>query len=489
MKHPKTSKASRNKKNPINGILAPPLPADLLKSKDICKMIMDLKVKDNSYNEIIDFFQRTLDVTLTKEDIRNVILEVGKRAKQLNGIYDQLVQSRVDKLVFDEVFQGRYNCHLGCADATSHYLFMLKDLAHRSEEAIKAAIEGMGLDFDQVKIAITDGLQSYNGALPAVLDAVVHILCEVHAYRIILREQDPYERQAEKAYTNVKEAIQTLKDHRKAIQRKQQQLIRKKLRQQRLKQKQMRYYQASGIKPYAKKTPWTPERLAFKTLLNTLRQEIKSQANTIANMQRKIPGLQLALCVAKKEYDEKKQISLQTGRLVARFHQLLKMEPKEFPSAFARFQEIIAGSKYPIAAKFRSFLKDHPELFAAKTTALFAICPPSVSTTNIIECIFGILRPLLTKARHFGDNPVSEAFFDIIRLRYNLTPPYTGPNREQSPLERAGIHPKVNDYLNALFPPDREIPALSRLNQKLKNQLSQRNRLEKRAKRQIAQSN
>ena len=51
--------------------------------------ILDLKVKDNSYNEIIDFCEKILKIQVSKENIMDLILEAGKRAKQLNGIYDE----------------------------------------------------------------------------------------------------------------------------------------------------------------------------------------------------------------------------------------------------------------------------------------------------------------------------------------------------------------------------------------------------------------
>ena len=95
-------------------------------SRDLCRGILDLKVKDNSYNEIIDFCEKILEIQVSKENIMDLILEAGKRAKQLNGIYDELVQAHTKILLFDEVFQGRKNCWLGCADASSHYSFCYK---------------------------------------------------------------------------------------------------------------------------------------------------------------------------------------------------------------------------------------------------------------------------------------------------------------------------------------------------------------------------
>ncbi len=174
--------------------------------------ILDLKVKDNSYNEIIDFCEKILKIQVSKENIMDLILEAGKRAKQLNGIYDELVQAHTKILLFDEVFQGRKNCWLGCADAISHYSFLLKDLENRSIETIRASIEGMGLNFDEARLVITDGLESYNAAIPAALESALHVLCQVHAYRIILREQEVYKHQAEIATTALKKAQTTLDD-------------------------------------------------------------------------------------------------------------------------------------------------------------------------------------------------------------------------------------------------------------------------------------
>ena len=65
----------------------------------------------------------------------------------------------------------------------------------------------------------------------------------------------------------------------------------------------------------------------------------------------------------------------------------------------ARLREVLVRSRYPIAIELQAFLKDHPELFTTKTPEFDKLCLSSVATTNIIEMIFGLLRPFLTKAR------------------------------------------------------------------------------------------
>lgn len=41
---------------------------------------------------------------------------------------------------------------------------------------------------------------------------------------------------------------------------------------------------------------------------------------------------------------------------------------------------------------------------------------------------------------------------EILRFKYNMTPPKTGIHTHESPLQRLNIHTKYATYLNALFP-------------------------------------
>jgi hypothetical protein len=471
VKHPNSNKNCPNLKPSAKGLILPHSLSELIPSRDLCRIIIDLKVKNNSYNDIIDFCARTLQLNLNKAEIRDLILILGSRAKHLNGIYDTMIQTKCKILYLDEIFQGRNNCFLGCADSHSHYLFALEEIQNRSEPIIRETIHNLCLDFDNVQFVVTDGLPTYHQIVPLCFDGALHVLCQVHAYRIILREQDEFHRAAEKAKSHFKDAKIALQTHRTAIHKKQQALWRKKKRQARVNWKQQEFNQKNGIMPYAKKAPWTPERLALKDDLNNLQMGIKSQTSTIARMQKQMLKLQQNLCRATKEYEVKKQISLQTGRLVHQFHDLMKCDPREYPKKRERFQRILAQSKYPIAKKVNQFLVDHPELFITKTQEFEKLCPPTVATTNILENIFNIIRPFFSKARHFGDTDVSKALFEIVRLWYNTSSPYTGPNYIQSPLERAGIHPRSKNYLDLLIPLNQKSREICRILSKDKTRL------------------
>ncbi len=456
MKHPKKHNSRNLKKLSARDNANSPAAADVLETPDLCRVVVDLKVKDNSYNEIVDFCARVLHVAVSKETITMILEEAGTRAKHLNGIYDALVKTGTRFIVVDEIFQGRHNCFLGSADPTSNYLFLLRGIKNRTEETLQEALAGLAAGFKRLELVITDGLRQYGVVVPEAFEDAVHLLCQVHAFRIILREQEKVDREARKVYGAVKDARDALSDCRQKGYKKRRQLKAMQGRLAQAKAARDRDNHAHfGTKRHARGAPWTPAQLAAKARVNELQAEVRSKSATVAGAADKVPNFQHALEKVEKQYLKKKQASLQAGRLVARFKALLNSTPAGFAAAKARLESILAGSKNPIAGKLRAFLKDHPEMFVTKVPDLDALCPPSAANTNAIEGIFGLLRPLLKKARRFGATPATTALFEIVRLHHNLTPPFTGPHKGTSPLERAGVRSQYTDYLDAIFPASR----------------------------------
>jgi hypothetical protein len=456
VKHPKRNNTPKNKRKPVPDDANSPAVTDVLDAPTLCRVVVDLKVKDNSYNEIVDFCARVLHIHVSKEGITAILIEAGKRAKHLNGIYDALVKVRTRYIVVDEIFQGQHNCFLGSADPASRYLLLFRGIKNRTEETLQDTLAELAAGFKRLELVITDGLRQYGVVVPEAFEDAVHLLCQVHAFRIILREQEKVDREARKAYSVVKSAREALASGRQKIYKKRRQLKAKQVRLAKTKTARDDDNLAHfGSKRHLRGVPWTPEQLANKARLNELQVETRSKAATVAGAEEKVPKLQQTLEKAEKKYRTKKQASLQAGRLVARFKALLKSSPAEFVTKKVCLESILAGSKNPIAGKLRAFLKDHPEAFATKVPDLDALCPPSAANTNAIEGIFGLLRPLLKKARRFGATPATAAVFEIVRLHHNLTPPFTGPHKGTSPLERAGVHSQYADYLDAIFPASR----------------------------------
>ena len=321
----------------------------MLRARDIYRAVVDLKVKDKSYNEIVDFCARVLHVRITKDEIAKVLLEAGKRAKRLNGIYDSLVKPNVKIIAIDEIYQGRRTCYLGGADPTSHYLFLLRGIENRTEGTLQEALSALARGFEELRLAITDGLRQYGIVIPTAFADVVHLLCQVHAFRTILRAKGEIDRAARKAGTAVGHAKEALPGTRKKLYTKRRQLKGKQSRLEKAERARDNYNAMHGIKHNAKNAPWTPERNVLKANLNQLWAEVRSKAATIATLEEKIPPSQKTLKKVEKSYQEKKQASLQAGRLAARFKALLRSRPADFATGKAQLDTILARSKNVLA--------------------------------------------------------------------------------------------------------------------------------------------
>ncbi len=438
--------------------------------------IVYLKLADLSYNQIIDYFMNFRGILLTKYYIASVMREAGRRARYLNGIYDARVSERIRIIEIDEVFQGQKNCYLGVVDKKSHYLLVFARLANRSIESFNAVLEPLFDDLEQLELVITDALAAYKSVIPGVFEGVLHVICHVHAYRVFLKEGDKINRIARKAATE-------LHDKRKDLAKQKQSLIAKKRHLKRLEKrlsrneaKRQAFLSAHGIKKYAKTKKYRVQRKTFNEKATLLRGSMRSLKKTFASLGKKIQDELAELPALEQDMATKKQVALQSGRLIAWYRRLLDCKPDVFEAELARYNAALDRSRYPVAIKIKKFIKNNPAIYATNLPAAKVSCPPNLANTNTAEGTFSISRPVLNKAKHFFDSEQSEALLEVFRLKFNMSPPYTGPNKHWSPLERAGVNSSFPTWMDALFPlpgipignsSDREITGLDQQSRRM----------------------
>ena len=414
--------------------------------------IVYLKLADLSYNQIIDYFMNFRGVLLTKYHIASVMREAGRRARHLNGIYDARVSERIRIIEIDEVFQGQKNCYLGVVDKKSHYLLVFARLTNRLIESFNAVLQPLFDDLDQLELVITDALAAYKSVIPGVFEGVLHAICHVHAYRIFLEEGDKINRIAQKA-------MSVLHDIKQDLAEKKQRLIAKNKHLQRLEKGVLRneanrqaFLSANGLTKYDKTRKYAAQRKAFNVKANILRVSIRSLRMTLTSLRKKVQESIAKIPVLEQDLASKKQVALQSGRLIARFRRLLDCKPVVFEAELVRYNDALDRSRYPVAKKIKKFIKNNPALYAANLSNAKVSCPLNFINTNTAEGTFSISRPVLNKAKHFFDSEQSEALLEVFRLRFNMSAPYTGPNKHWSPLERAGVYASFPTWIEALFP-------------------------------------
>ena len=418
----------------------------------IKREIIDLKMQELSYNQLVRHFKVHHRVAINKHDIVATILEAGARAKHLNGIYDSMVRDRFTVIEIDEQWQGLSTCYLGIVDKESQYVLKFSRMPDHERESFARELEGLVDVMNSLEVIITDGLPVYRTLVPELFDGIVHVLCHVHSYRIFLKEAAPYHKEAADALKKLNKAKKALEDARRGVSLKRKQLRRLQDKVRRIEKEYESYRAKHGFKKYSRKAPWTPERRDIAKRLNHSRASLRSKKNTVANKKQKVNDLKIKIVQLEIAYKEKKQVSLQTGRLLRWFRRFLSCDQEAFDIERARIIALLDRSTCPMATKMLKYINDNPQLQPATNVDLNALYKGFKASTNMVESFFGIARPLLDKARRFSNSPQSIALLDIFRLQVNLTPPFTGPNKHTTPLERAGIHCRYDHYLDALFP-------------------------------------
>jgi len=419
------------------------------------RLIVDLKVDCLSYFDIKNHIKRIYGINISRNYIADVIIRAGRRARHLNGIYDSKVRGHFKVIEIDETFQGRNACFLAVVDKESRYLLLLVQLHDRNAETIAFVLESIAETLERLELVITDGYPGYKNMIPKIFDGVAHLFCHVHAYRVFLREIDPINAAARKAWKRWRDADQDLEKLKHELFLKKRSLVRDEDRLAKVVAARDAFYQQHDIKKYTKIVAWTAERTWFKKRLENDRAKARSRRITIRNKQAKIAKRMPEVATLKAAYWEKKQLSLQSAKLVALFKRLLDAPWERFDAERVRLASVLGRSSMEIASKIARFMELNPHVHATSVQDFETICPPWFANTNTIEGIFGLCRPVLDKAKHFDDSPQSSAILEILRLKNNLSPPSTGPHQHESPLQRAGVNPRYTDYLDALFPLDR----------------------------------
>lgn len=424
----------------------------LTNDTNVKRLIVDLKVDCLSYFEVKNHVRRIYGINISRNYIADVIIEAGQRARHLNGIYDSKVRGNFKVIEIDETFQGRDACFLAVVDKESRYLLLLVQLHDRNAETIAFVLESIAETLERLELVITDGYPGYKNMIPTIFNGVAHLFCHVHAYRVFLREIEPIKVSARKAWKKWHDANQSLVELKHDLKLKKRCSRRDEQRLTRLIVSRDAFYKQQRIKKHSKKMAWTEDRIRFKTQLNNERIKARSRKKTIMNKEDKIVKRTPEVEALKAIFWKKKQVSLQSARLVAAFKRLLEISWDRFETERERFTNTLARSSLDIASKIARFMQLNPHVHATSNKDFETTCPSWRANTNTIESIFGSCRPVLDKAKRFSGSRQSMAILEILRLKSNLSPPNTGPHQHESPLQRAGINPRYENYLDALYP-------------------------------------
>jgi hypothetical protein len=367
------------------------------------RLIVDLKVDCLSYFEIKNHVERIYGTKISRNYIAGVITEAGQRAHHLNKIYDSKVRGNVKVIEIDETFQGRDACYLSVVDKASNYNLLLVQLQDRNADTIAFVLESIAETLDLLELVITDGYPGYKNMIPEIFDGVAHLFCHVHAYRVFLREIDPINAAAKKAWSRWHDADQALRDLEHELQLKRRCLVRDEERLDKVIVARDAFYMQHGIRKYSKNATWVTERVRFKKQLDNERATVRSRKQTMSNKRKKIAGMRPEVEALKSVYWEKKQKSLQSARLVSGFKRMLDTPWEGFEAERVRFAFVLARSSLDIAHKIVRFMELNPHACATSKQESETICPHGLRTRTRSRASLGDAGPFLTRQNVLAD--------------------------------------------------------------------------------------
>ena len=416
------------------------------------KIIVDLKMKGLSLNEIADHMKHVHKVKIKPKGITKIVIRHGEEGEKMNQRNDRLVADKIQIAETDEIYQGRDGMFIGTVDKSSTYLMNLSQFSGKNHDEFVSTLRSVSDRFPRIEIMITDGFPTYVKAVNEALPNATHINCHVHAYRDIMREQDVYNRRANRAYSSLRECRLSLSNKRRSLKHNQKMVERYRLIMKQKITERDNYYQQHGIKNYSKKKGSKKVRHKFNDDIGFNRSCMKVYQKGVDSWVKKIKKAEKEEENLENEYQAKKNEALQVGRFVMEFKQLLDCKYDEYEKKRENLMDKLSRSSIPLAKSIRKTLEHKPQIFADKTESIQLMVPANHANTNTIESVFGKYRLFFRKYRRITQSRLSNAIFQLLRLKHNLSRPYTGFNNTQSPLQRLGVQTKYHNYLEALFP-------------------------------------
>lgn len=413
------------------------------------RIIVDLTFRGLSLNHLQKHLKLIYCLDISHVSIQRIQNEAKEKAEVLNHSFDVAVAPKISKIEVDEVFQGQSTIILGSVAKGSNYLLGLQKCRDRTKESIGEFLRPIGKRCMNVKVVITDLFSGYKNSIKNLFQNAKHLVCHLHAGRILRRSTrhlrsvlSHRKKELEQIYKlNQKLTTQISKINARigflSLRSQKDQQTHKPL------SITLRTTQSKHTKTLIRKVDALAQRIKKdKDELKKLKQKAAEKKKLHKSHVFKTPQTQKIIAAANQDL-------LQSSRLVNDFVRLLRDFSPKFRTHKEKFLERLKTSKYSMAKEIFKMIQDNP--------ALFSIRNPNVlkwnfQNTNTIEGIFAQFRRLLHATRLLSTEEGCERYCTLFRLYHNTMPPFTGPHKNESPVERLGVKLHGKNYLDLLFP-------------------------------------
>lgn len=417
------------------------------------KIILDLISKSNSPHDIQNHIWNVFKVRKKYHAVRKVISRNAKRAKRLNGFFDLLACQTLYLMEVDETFKGRKISLLVVADSLTGYIYMISWLPKRSETEIIRVMSPFKDLFKGVKLVLTDGAPYFPKVIKEICPNARHQRCLIHIlrnlYPFLLPQEQNYKTGLKKV--NAAKNTHTNHKHEHEIRLKYLDALKHKLIYWKNRRSNMQT--TLGVKRYQKGiNRQYPELKTIYNRINSIQAEIRSLKNTIIHDKERLTLLKGDVDQAIRLKNIVWNLYMGSLHVLYEFYNLFRLPPFRFETSREKYLTKLVNC--PSTDLSRHIIRVLTEV--ESISSIFTKdCPIHLNrnfiNTNGIESINSRLRPLLDKLKKIQNTPYLSDLFELIRLKLNTTPPYSGPRSKTSPIERCGYNLRSRTWIDMIF--------------------------------------
>jgi transposase-like protein len=419
------------------------------------KLILDLLLAPMSPNQVKRHYFNVFRQQRKSHKIRQVLLMKKRRITILNSKFDFIACQTLSLLEIDETFKGRKISLLVVIDTLTGYIFHFQWLKSRSKQGILDALASKRELFQNAILVLTDGAPYFPEVVKELCPLAKHQQCLIHVMRTLYPHLRPVQASYRKAQKKLSRLHLTLSDEK---------MILMETKYSLKKWKQMESYWLNirenthnqlGVQRYQKNIlSLHPELKKINSKINRIQTYRRAAQNSVITHQIKIDQKINDLSHQKKVTNQYWGIYMREQNLLYRFYNLFHLTNKQFEQ---QRQKLLASlphfmdTECQLAKNIMRVLTTIKNLDTVNKANSPVRLTRNFINTNVVESANAKIRPYLDLLRKIGNTEYCRVYFDAIRLKLNVSCPYSGIRNKSSPIERCGYKLRGRTWLDLIF--------------------------------------
>ncbi len=419
------------------------------------KLTLDLLLTPMSPNQVKCHHFNVFRQQRKAHKIRQVLLMKKRRIRMLNSKFDFIACQTLSLLEIDETFKGRKISLLVVIDTLTGYIFHFQWLKTRSKQGILEALASKRELFYNAILVLTDGAPYFPEVVKELCPLAKHQQCLIHVMRNLYPHLRPVQGRYKKAQKKLSRLIRTLDNKKIMLGEIQYSLKKWKQKESYWLKKRENAHFRLGVQRYQKNIlNLYPELKRINARINLIQSHRRAVQKSVVNHQIKIEQKKQDLSHHKELTNQYWGAYMREQNLLYRFYNLFHLTNKQFDQQRQKLLVSLPNfmkTECPLAKNIMRVLTTTKNLDTVNKANSPMRLTRNFINTNVVESANSKIRPFLDLLRKIGNTEYCRVYFDAIRLKLNVSCPYSGIRKNTSPIERCGYKLRGRTWLDLIF--------------------------------------